>query len=159
MSHPLAPVGAGGLVTVMAIIGLWLSRGRKNIQPEAAAELPPLKVNFDLDLPQFDNDAKHIQDPLPEDVSDAPEDTANAEATPASTPAPLAARPTLDMPNVSLDLDLPSENNPFQVRIDLAEELWKLGQLHTSRALMEEVMQESEGAIQAKAKQWLADRG
>jgi Tfp pilus assembly protein FimV len=63
------------------------------------------------------------------------------------------------MPNVSLDLDLPSENNPFQVRIDLAEELWKLGQKHTSRALMEEVMQESEGAIQAKAKQWLADRG
>jgi FimV-like protein len=45
------------------------------------------------------------------------------------------------------------------VRIDLAEELWKLGQKHTSRALMEEVMQESEGAIQAKAKQWLADRG
>lgn len=159
MSHPLAPIGAGGLVTVMAIIGLWLSRGRKNTQPEAAAELPPLKVNFDLDLPQFDNDAKHSQDPLPQDVSDTPPDTATDEVTPASQPAPLAVRPTMTMPNVSLDLDLPIENNPFQVRIDLAEELWKLGQLHTSRALMEEVMQESEGAIQAQAKQWLADRG
>jgi hypothetical protein len=42
--------------------------------------------------------------------------------------------------------------------MDLAEELWKLGQHHTSRALMEEVMQESNGATQAKAKQWLADR-
>ena len=158
IAHPLAPLGAAGLVSVMAIIGLWLSRGRKNAQPQANSELPPLKVNFDLDLPQFDNDTKHIQDPLPEDLIDAPEEAATAQATPASPPAPPAARPTMAMPNVSLDLDLPNKNNPFQVRIDLAEELWKLGQLHTSRALMEEVMQESEGAIQAKAKQWLADR-
>ena len=65
----------------------------------------------------------------------------------------------MTMPSVSLDLDFPSETNPFQVRIDLAEELWKLGQHHTSRALMEEVVLESEGEIQAQAKQWLADRG
>jgi Tfp pilus assembly protein FimV len=64
----------------------------------------------------------------------------------------------MTMPSVSLDLDLASEADPFQVRMDLAEELWKLGQHHTSRALMEEVMQESNGATQAKAKQWLADR-
>jgi len=162
MSHPLAPLGAAGLVSAMALIGLWFNRRRKNAQPKAGAELPPLKVNFDLDLPQFDNDAKPSQDPSHEEVSEAPADPDTAEVTstsPASPPAPTAARPTLTMPNVSLDLDLPSESNPFQVRIDLAEELWKLGQKHTSRALMEEVMQESEGAIQAKAKQWLADRG
>jgi len=162
MSHPMAPLGAAGLVSAMALIGLWFNRRRKNAQPKAGAELPPLKVNFDLDLPQFDNDAKPSQDPSHEEVSEAPADPDTAEVTstsPASPPAPTAARPTLAMPNVSLDLDLPSESNPFQVRIDLAEELWKLGQKHTSRALMEEVMQESEGAIQAKAKQWLADRG
>jgi FimV-like protein len=43
--------------------------------------------------------------------------------------------------------------------MDLAEELWKLGQLHTSRALMEEVANEASGEIQAQARQWLADRG
>ncbi len=161
MSHPLAPLGAGGLVSVMAIIGLWLSRGRKNTKHEATEELPPLNVNFDLDLPQFDDDTSRRQDPSHEEASDEPdaEATAAAEpATPASPPAQPAVRPTMTMPNVSLDLDLATETDPFQVRIDLAEELWKLGQLHTSRALMEEVVQESKGATQAKAKQWLADR-
>ena len=99
--------------------------------------------------------------PSHEEASDEPdaEATAAAEpAAPASPPAQPAVRPTMTMPNVSLDLDLATETDPFQVRIDLAEELWKLGQLHTSRALMEEVVQESKGATQAKAKQWLADR-
>jgi hypothetical protein len=34
-----------------------------------------------------------------------------------------------------------------------------LGQLHTSRALMEEVAQEASGEVQERAKQWLAERG
>jgi len=42
--------------------------------------------------------------------------------------------------------------------MELAEELWKLGQLHTSRALMEEVAHEATGELQAKAQQWLAER-
>lgn len=160
MSHPLAPLGAGGLVSVMAIIGLWLSRGRKNTKLEEAEELPPLNVNFDLDLPQFDNDTNNRQDPSHEEAADASHapDIQAESPPPASPPAQPAARPTMTMPSVSLDLDLATENDPFQVRIDLAEELWKLGQHHTSRALMEEVMQESKGATQAKAKQWLADR-
>lgn len=161
MSHPLAPLGAGGLVSIMAIVGLWLSRGRKNTKNEEPAELAPLNVNFDLDLPKFDDDASSRQEPSHDDASDAPhtETAAAAEpAAPASPPAAPAVRPTMAMPSVSLDLDLASETDPFQVRIDLAEELWKLGQLHTSRALMEEVVQESKGATQAKARQWLADR-
>jgi FimV-like protein len=161
MSHPLAPLGAGGLVMVMAIIGLWLSRGRKHSKNEEPQELPPLNVNFDLDLPQFEDDASRRQDPSHEEAphaSPAPEVAAAQPAAPASPPAQPAARPTMTMPSVSLDLDLATENDPFQVRVDLAEELWKLGQHHTSRALMEEVMQESKGATQAKAKQWLADR-
>jgi pilus assembly protein FimV len=163
MSHPLAPLGAGGLVSLMAIIGLWLSRGRRNTKEDAPEAVKPLNVNFDLDLPKFDNDLNPRQDPSHEDTVATPEpetqDKAEtAQAPVASTPAQPAIRPTMTMPSVSLDLDLASVADPFQVRIDLAEELWKLGQHHTSRALMEEVMQESNGATQAKAKQWLADR-
>jgi FimV-like protein len=163
MSHPLAPLGAGGLVSIMAIIGLWLSRGRRSTKDDAPEAIKPLNVNFDLDLPKFDNDPNHRQDPSHEDAVAAAEPVAQAnaetaEAPVASTPAQPAIRPTMTMPSVSLDLDLASEADPFQVRMDLAEELWKLGQHHTSRALMEEVMQESNGATQAKAKQWLADR-
>ncbi len=68
-------------------------------------------------------------------------------------------RPTMEMPNISLDLDEPdSSNSPYQVRIDLANELWNLGQLHTSKALMEEVAHEASGADKEKALQWLAER-
>jgi hypothetical protein len=45
------------------------------------------------------------------------------------------------------------------VCIDLADELWNLGQLHTSRALMEEVANEASGADKEKALKWLAERG
>jgi FimV-like protein len=158
MSHPLAPLGAGGLVSIMAIIGLWLSRGRKHAKDDASEVAKPLNVNFDLDLPAFDDDLNKRQDPSHEEASDVEATVAPQAAAPASPPAQPAARPTMTMPSVSLDLDLASDNDPFQVRMDLAEELWKLGQHHTSRALMEEVMQESNGATQAKAKQWLADR-
>jgi pilus assembly protein FimV len=163
MSHPLAPLGAGGLVSIMAIIGLWLSRGRRSTKDDQPEAIKPLNVNFDLDLPKFDNDPNQRQDPSHEDSVVAPEPEAHnkaetPEAPVASTPAQPAVRPTMTMPSVSLDLDLASEADPFLVRMDLAEELWKLGQHHTSRALMEEVMQESNGATQAKAKQWLADR-
>jgi len=63
----------------------------------------------------------------------------------------------MDIPDISLDLG-DANHHPFQVRMDLAEELWKLGQLHTSRALMEEVAHEATGEVQTKALQWLADR-
>ena len=67
----------------------------------------------------------------------------------------------MEMPNISLDLDEPdtsSTPSPYQVRIDLADELWNLGQLHTSRALMEEVANEASGADKEKALKWLAER-
>ena len=68
----------------------------------------------------------------------------------------------MEMPNISLDLDDLAHDSdvpsPYQVRIDLADELWNLGQLHTSRALMEEVANEASGADKEKALKWLAER-
>jgi hypothetical protein len=59
----------------------------------------------------------------------------------------------MQMPNISLDLDDVDHVSPYQVRIDLADELWKLGQLHTSKALMEEVANEASGLDKEKALQ------
>ena len=66
---------------------------------------------------------------------------------------------TPTIPDIPLNLDPGNSNGPFQVRIDLADELWNLGQLPTSRALMEEVAHEASGETQARALQWLAERG
>ena len=191
--HPLAPVGAGGLIAVLVLAGLWARRSRES-EPEqdnGIQGLPPLNVKFDLNLPHGDDfDARpnthhdasglseqngHGEHSSHSDFSDHPlphghdapvgatHDSAHAEHHAAAhhdvhTPAPeFVSRPTLDIPNSNPYAG--AQEHPFQVRMDLAEELWKLGQLHTSRALMEEVANEASGDIQAQARQWLAERG
>ena len=150
--NPLAPVGAGVLVALMVVLTL-LRRHQRNNEDDDIQGLPPLNVKFDLDLPDHSangqsSDTAH---------SHGAEDGHHASAESASDDAPQTARPTFEIPDISLDLS-PSSHHPLQVRMDLAEELWKLGQLHTSRALMEEVAQEASGELQAKALQWLAER-
>jgi FimV-like protein len=168
-SHTLAPVGAGALIAFLVLIALWVKRARRLNNDQDIEGLPPLNVKFNLDLPEGNNrqpfipsntyqEAPHHEehahssfdgDPL------APQYEENYSA-PASDPAP---RFTPSIPDISLNLDSGNSNDPFQVRIDLADELWNLGQLHTSRALMEEVAHEASGETQARALQWLAERG
>ena len=130
--------------------------------------LTVLLTNQDnLDLPDNDHHdpverayihdvATHMNDthehPHAHDEDDLQEEHAHHDAH--------ATRPTMEMPHISLDLDEPdTSNSPYQVRIDLANELWNLGQLHTSKALMEEVANEASGADKEKALKWLAERG
>lgn len=204
--HPLAPVGAGGLIAVLVLLALWARRsGRNHDEPEdhGIQGLPPLNVKFDLNLPHgddfdgrrasnFSEEHGHDQDAsqsisMHEHAHDHGEHEHSKhhehhghehdhgyegahehahDTHPAHDDlhqeshahhAPDTSRPTLDIPNTSHYAG--AQEHPFQVRMDLAEELWKLGQLHTSRALMEEVANEASGEIQAQARQWLADRG
>ncbi len=121
-------------------------------------------MKFNLDLPEHDRQepierayihdvAMHAHD---HEQHDLDEHDLREQHTRSSAPP---ARPTMEMPNISLDLDDMGNPGPYQVRIDLADELWNLGQLHTSRALMEEVANEASGADKEKALQWLAERG
>jgi FimV-like protein len=172
LADDLTPIGAGGLVALLLLLGLWRHRVANRNDDEDIQGLPPLNVKFNLDLPEFEERnpaerayihdvATHEHDMHPH-VPDEPEDEhhhddeAHAPAYADSVPPP--PRPTQEMPNISLDLDTPI-SSPYQVRIDLADELWKLGQQHTSRALMEEVANEASGADKEKALQWLAERG
>ena len=190
--HPLAPVGAGGLIALLVLIGLWARRARPTEEPEdhGIQGLPPLNVKFDLNLPHgddFDGHAhKHLSDTehnghnhdtaneqassheassheehfdhVAHEHDQAHDDPHAVETHPADAHhAPQPTRPTLEIPDTSHYGG--AQEHPFQVRMDLAEELWKLGQLHTSRALMEEVANEASGDIQAQARQWLAERG
>ena len=160
--HSLTPVGAGSLIAILVLVGLWRRRAL-NKSDDDIQGLPPLNVKFNLDLPEFDGQnpvergyihevATHMHD-----AHEHPHDHAHEEERTYSAEQP--ARPTMEMPNISLDLDDAGYPSPYQVRIDLADELWNLGQLHTSRALMEEVAIEASGADKEKALQWLAERG
>jgi hypothetical protein len=164
--NTLTPVGAGSLIAILVLLALWRRRALNKSQDEIQG-LPPLNVKFNLDLPEFES-----KDPVERGYE---RETASNSHEPHEYPHDhaedgyeqahshfdaQAIRPTMEMPNISLDLDEPdTSNSPYQVRIDLANELWNLGQLHTSKALMEEVATEASGADKEKALQWLAERG
>ena len=89
----------------------------------------------------------------------------------APTAAPTAAAPlSFDLAGVSLDLDPPSdaagdttsageltEENPLETKLSLAEEFRAIGDIEGARSLAEEVMNESSGTLQSKARTFLAD--
>ena len=167
--HSLTPVGAGSLIAILVLVGLWRRRALKQAESQEDIHgLPPLNVKFNLDLPEFDNHdpvergyihdvATHAHD-AHEHPHDHAHEASDHDAAHSNATEPVE-RPTMQMPNISLDLDEVDHVSPYQVRIDLADELWKLGQLHTSKALMEEVANEASGADKEKALQWLAERG
>jgi len=49
--------------------------------------------------------------------------------------------------------------NPLQVRFELAQELWQVGQQHTARAIVQEIAQQATGELLDTAHAWLAERG
>ncbi len=168
--NALTPVGAGSLIGLLVLIGLWRRNAAKKNEDDIQG-LPPLNVKFNLDLPEQEahepverayihDVATHMNEthehPHDHERHAHDEDEPHEEHAHHAEPS---LRPTMEMPNISLDLDEPdSSNSPYQVRIDLANELWNLGQLHTSKALMEEVAHEASGADKEKALQWLAER-
>ncbi len=165
--HSLTPVGAGSLIAILVLAGLWRRRALNKSEDDIQG-LPPLNVKFNLDLPEHDHQepverayihdvATHAHDTHEHSHDHAYDEDELEEEHLHSAAQP--ARPTMEMPNISLDLDDVGSPSPYQVRIDLADELWNLGQLHTSRALMEEVANEASGADKAKALKWLAERG
>jgi hypothetical protein len=153
-SHTLAPVGAGALIAFLVLIALWVKRARRLNNDQDIEGLPPLNVKFNLDLPEGNNRQPFIPSNT---YQEAPQHEEGANSS--FDGDPLAPRFTPSIPDISLNLDSGNSSDPFQVRIDLADELWNLGQLHTSRALMEEVAHEASGETQARALQWLAERG
>ena len=138
IAHPWTPYAAGALVALLALLA-W-GRSRQRATPEdpihdgysrtSPAEASPQNpFNFDLEL-----DAK------PKAVSDP-----GREA-----PPPVEA--------VAPDLGDAPPPSDYEVRLNLAEELWDMGQQNTARALADEVVREATGEIQIKAQRWLSQR-
>jgi pilus assembly protein FimV len=146
--HPLTPVAAGSLLGLLMLLALWRLR-RPRTAPQA------LKVDFDLELPPLG--------PLPDEApqNSAPRAPPASPATPPVTPSvalPTATRPAeFKLEDISLDLSSP-EDEALQIRFELAQELWRLGQENTSRTLVQEVAEQATGALQLQAQRWLAER-
>ena len=103
--------------------------------PESHKQAPGLKLDFDLDLP--------TQSPSPVHHSPAPSSNNSFSGM---------QRPNAVADPVSMGED------PFKVRLDLADELWKLGQKQTGRALAQEVADQTHGETRERALRWLNER-
>jgi len=135
-----------------------------------------MQFNFDLDLQsnQLTNSefSKSGESKVSTDSSSNDGPYLKSSSTPVLMPAPVhALNDTLNQPSErpanshssdtysdSHEFDSSNETeDPFKVRLDLAEELWKLGQKHTGRALAQEVAEQASPKMQERAKQWLSE--
>ncbi len=100
-----------------------------------------MKIDFDLDLPPRAT-------PAPAPATSTPPAPASSFNSPYRPSAPATS-----MANTA-----PLSEDPFQVRLDLADELWKLGQRQTGRALAQEVADQTHGDTRERALRWLQER-
>ena len=160
---------AAARIAFLVLVALWIKRARNSDNDQDIEGLPPLNVKFNLDLPPGEPQQPFIPSHTYQEESrqespahsqfDGDPLAPQQDNTHTEPVAETSPRYSPSIPDISLNLDSGNSNDPFQVRIDLADELWNLGQLHTSKALMEEVAHEATGETQARALKWLAERG
>ena len=110
-----------------------------------------LKLDFDLDLP-----------PSQPSNTTTPAATPPAPAHASSNAAPFQVIPPTNSahrpPHMAMHDNAHMGEDPFKVRLELADELWKLGQKQTGRALAQEVADQTHGETRDRAMRWLTER-
>lgn len=94
------------------------------------------------------------------EMSLPPELNLNLDLDTAPEPSPTPLPPQAikaDAPPVRQSVIDPGED-PFLMRLELADELWKLGQKQTALALAQEVADQTHGETRDMAQRWLKDR-
>lgn len=165
-------VGAGVLV-LLILFALRARSSANRFNPDEASgstELTPvapqglgLPPGFNLDLNTGDGEQRnpHAAGSLDESNHSG----TSGELTSYGTNDGLSTNhvegaPALSSFDHSADsLSLGNEDeDPHLVRLKLASELWELGQVHTSRALAQEVLEQGDAAAQDAARRWLQER-
>jgi hypothetical protein len=189
LQNPLSPVLAGALFGFLVLLALRKTRDRQGLVSSSSEEVDPLSRPssiFDIETPipsSLRVSAKPLK-PLESDVLVQKEAaTVEDELEFAQPGANGSTHPgsLKDHVNIDFDLELPSiqepsltpgnepvqdpsatgkdTENPLQVRFDLAQELWQVGQQHTARAIVQEVAQQASGDLLQQAQAWLTERG
>lgn len=108
-----------------------------------------INLDFDLDLP-----------PLHEPVLEGETSQATQDFGHSNFSAPSHEVQELNaMHTEHPSLKLQDTENPLEIRFDLAQELWQVGQHHTARAIVQEIAQQATGELLHQAQAWLAQKG
>jgi len=165
--HAFELIGALALLAA-ALVAFSLMRERRSSerarQEDEASEMDfmqepnspnntGLNLDFDLDLPQHPADGN--TPPASSAAMPAPAASSNHGNT-----APFQViQPTNNRaPHMAMHDHGPMGEDPFKVRLELADELWKLGQKQTGRALAQEVADQTHGETRDRAMRWLTER-
>jgi len=149
LKHYMFEVIAGIAVLAALLVSLSLFRDKRRQAPDSfsgESDTPPeMTIDFDLDLvPHPSPEPQKAPAPVPVSAS-ASASAFNASYHPST-------------PTTSTSTVAPLSEDPFQVRLDLADELWKLGQRQTGRALAQEVADQTHGETRERALRWLQER-
>lgn len=127
-------------------------------QPAPEAQQEDHGLDFDLDLTQVDTEEQPAQPAsrpaeLPSELDEL---TLDLEAEPASSAEPASTEPDLDaLSQMEVDEGLGS-TDPLETKLSLAREFEAIGDTEGARSLAEEVEAEATGALQERARAFLA---
>ena len=144
--HVFELIGGLAVLIALLIIGSVLRSRREKAKSQTDAEsadpqefglspemhLPPA-FNLDLDLP---------------------EETPSSPASPSSSIPPGTGAISTPPPRQQV---VSSGEDPFLMRLELADELWNLGQKQTAMALAQEVADQTHGETRELAQRWLKE--
>jgi FimV-like protein len=166
--HAFELIGALALLAA-ALVAFSLMRERRSsakarqedeanemdfMQEPSAQGNAGLNLDFDLDLPQH---PAHGNLP-PTTPSATPSPTASPNHSNAAPFQVIQPTSSSRAPHMAMQDNAPMGEDPFKVRLELADELWKLGQKQTGRALAQEVADQTHGETRDRAMRWLTER-
>ena len=117
-----------------------------------------LNLDFDLDLPHQSPQPTPATAPAPSAFTPAsqPSPFGQGNAAPFQVIQPASTNRPPHMASIHENAHMGED--PFKVRLELADELWKLGQKQTGRALAQEVADQTHGETRDRAMRWLTER-
>jgi pilus assembly protein FimV len=143
-------------------LDLNLSHDEAQAQPVPEAQQEDHSLDFDLDLTQVDVQeapALPAEQPAPSPAelpSELDELTLDLAAEPAASAEPASTEPDLDaLSQMEVDEGLDG-TDPLETKLSLAREFEAIGDTEGARSLAEEVEAEATGALQERARAFLA---
>ena len=155
--------GAALFAAFLVSFSLMRDGRRKADQPSADNDDDSLHhTHHSSETHHFQDDAVqqslHLPPDLNLDLDDGPSQSTSAAQAPVHVdgPAEKAALSAFPVDNTPTVID--HGEDPFVMRLELADELWKLGQKQTALALAQEVADQTHGETRDMAQRWLKDR-